>query len=517
MPEAGKISSASTTDAIGTARTKMATVDNLSSDINQLSICPPEPGSSVSLRHPSTSSEGGWQSMRRSSTPASSVFSEDFDANQDDHPKTADPKARTKQNQKAAVIYEEGNSAAELADTLGETELTAYAEGSKSPEELEALPFYHYMDSPTLPISPSTRIRQPVEYELPYTHPNMPWDRLYSSRADYPRSMFTTFLNYHHGPLDTVHDLGAGSGLAADGLLSALRLRLGSANAQMLPRTILSDPGEANLAVSARFLTARQPGVPLECWPARGEEQDRFLVPSSVDLTLCAEALHWMDTPVALSQTARSLRPGGTLAVVLYSCFPRILNDGRTKRAVRMLVEDHLRYRMLKKTPDDGADGSSDDEDDHRDGDPDSPGNVRIHPNWARGMRSLAYGLDAVELPADQWEDIRRFEINCGAAGWWWPNASKDTLGCATPRADASPHERFVYEDYEDWGRWASLRELKELLMSIQVGFGDKTWDSPLWRELETSVKGPLHLVWQVHMILARKKSPSLQTVPEEP
>lgn len=454
----------------------MATIGNLSS-VNT------RPSTTSPRKQSTSSSEDDWYGTGPPSTPATSVFSEDLEfAERTRHPKTPDTK---RQGHRATVIYEEAEQEAEW-------------DAKNIPAEA--------MDSPTLPGSPEPmRVLQPVEYDLPYTHPGMPWDKFSSSRADYPRSMFNTFLAYHRGPLDVLHDLGAGSGLAADGLLNALRARQGEV--KLLPRTILSDPGEENLGITTRFVAARQPGVHLECWQRRGEDQDRFLVPSGVDMTICAEALHWMDMPDVVAQTARSLRPGGTFAVVLYSCFPRILNNGRAKKVLRMLVEDHLRRRLLAGP-------------DTREGDaeasPGSPTVARVHPNWERGMKSLAYGLDAVELPADQWEDIRRFEINCGASGWWWPRACQDILGCAIPRADASPHERFVYEDYEDWGRWSSLRELKDLLMSIQVGFGDKTWEGPLWRELEDVARGPLHLVWQVHMILARKKSPGLETVPEE-
>lgn len=67
-------------------------------------------------------------------------------------------------------------------------------------------------------------------------------------------------------------------------------------------------------------------------------------------------------------------------------------------------------------------------------------------------------------------------------------------LGCTTPVVDASPHGRLVYERHDDWGRWARVRELKELLISIQVEFGAKTWESPLWKELERSVKGSCNL-----------------------
>lgn len=233
--------------------------------------------------------------------------------------------------------------------------------------------------------------------------------------------------------------------------------------------------------------------------------------------------------PSVISQVGRSLRPGGTFAVVLYSCFPRILNNVRVKKALRALVEDHLNSRVLKDThaprtsssSSPSAEADNDSTSTSSTTSPlDSPTTAaQLHPNWARGMRALAYGLDAVELPADEWECIQRHEVNCGTTGWWWPSASKEALGCAPPRADASPHERLVYESYEDWGRRCSgegVRELRELLESTQVGFGEKTWEGPAWKELEAAVKGPLHFVWQVHMILAKKKGPGLEAVAEE-
>ncbi|KAJ4414282.1 hypothetical protein N0V82_008011 [Gnomoniopsis sp. IMI 355080] len=472
-------------------------------------------------RHSSVSSEDSWQSPSGLRTPASSLFSEDLE--------TTEPKPR----QRSTVIHEEAENLADsTADDDDPTAATAAELAARPRNNHEASAPATPPESPVLPpadllnnnnnSNQPKRVLQAVEYDLPYTHPTMPWDKFYSSRADYPDSMFESFLKYHQGPLNVLHDLGAGSGLAADGLLSAMRRsQPRDAPTIKLPRTILSDPGEENLGITSRFVHARHSDVAMECWQARGEEQDQFLAPGSVDMTICAEALHWMDMPSAVSQVSRSLRPGGTFAVVLYSCFPRVLNNAHIKRTLRSLVEHHLRTRLLKSPRSDHQDSPIDQDDDHSTSDsdspaPDSPSSAQLHPNWARGMRSLAYGLDAVELPADQWDNIKRFEINCGTTGWWWPSASKDALGCATPMADASPHERLIYESYDDWGRVASVRELKDLLMSIQVGFGEKTWESPLWKELERAAKGPLHLVWQTHMILARKKGPGLETVPEE-
>lgn len=538
----------------------MASLANIDTDVARYPLMAAAAASS--RKHSVSSTDDGWQGTVAPSTPATSVYSEDLEAEQERHAKAAELTVRTRQTTShwATVIHEEAEWADWAMPSSSPLDERAPARddagggggcGGGGGDKLRCTVLVtttaldrpaEEMDSPTLPASPAPpRVLQPVEYDLPYTHPDMPWDKFYSSRATYPRSMFDTVLSYHRGPLDVVHDLGAGSGLAADGLLSAIaarQSRTASSNdndnnnnkansrPRELPRTILSDPGEENLGIAARFLAARQPGARLECWRACGEEQHTFLAPSAVDMTICAEALHWMDMPSAVGQAAQSLRPGATFAVVLYSCFPRILNNGRAKKVLRALVEDHLRNRLLTDPDDDEEEEEQDENQSDEENNnhkhprqqrsPGSPSAARVRPNWQRGMKALAYGLDAVELPADQWEDIKRFEINCGATGWWWPAACKDMLGCAIPMADASPHERYVYEDYDDWGRVASLRELKDLLLSIQVGFGDKTWEGPLWRELESLVRGPLHLVWQVHMILARRKGPGLDTVPEE-
>lgn len=233
------------------------------------------------------------------------------------------------------------------------------------------------------------KILQPVEYASPYSHPSMPWDRFYSSRPAYPASMFDLWLSYHAGPLATVHDLGAGSGLAADGLLTAAR----TYGLSQMPHTILSDPGRSNLEIAARFMTARHPYTTIDCWQARGEDQAEFLPPGSLDMAICAEALHWMDIPAVVDLVAESLREGGTFAVVLYSCFPRIQNNARVKALLRRFVEEHLQRGLLLGERNRVTDAEG----------------VEMHENWKRGLRNLAYGLDSVELSAETWEDVKRY------------------------------------------------------------------------------------------------------------
>lgn len=261
----------------------METNQALESEIRRLSISSSTHDSSDELRtagrHSSVSSEDSWQSATGLRTPASSLYSEDFDT-------------EIKTRQKSTVIHEESETSTESLDA------TTLAALSRSKETSPATP----PESPVLPPadlmnnqSQSKRALQAVEYDLPYTHPTMPWDKFYSSRADYPDSMFESFLKYHQGPLSVLHDLGAGSGLAADGLLSALRRsQPHEASAIKLPRTILSDPGEENIGITSRFVHARHSDVVMECWQARGEDQEQFLAPGSVDMyvpTGLAEAL----------------------------------------------------------------------------------------------------------------------------------------------------------------------------------------------------------------------------------
>lgn len=275
---------------------------DLESELSQLSLNSPTNDDSSSSddflktrRQSSVSSEDSWQSYASSArTPASSLYSEDFET-------------EYKPRQKSTVIHEEAETATEsTSDTAA---FTAKLPQDDTAAAAAAAPPTTPPESPILPpddlvANHPKRVLQAVEYDLPYTHPTMPWDKFYSSRADYPDSMFESFLKYHQGALDVLHDLGAGSGLAADGLLSALRrmhhARGDSASSSSsssssslikLPRTILSDPGEENLGITSRFVHARHPDVAMECWQARGEDQDQFLAPASVDMYVAVECV----------------------------------------------------------------------------------------------------------------------------------------------------------------------------------------------------------------------------------
>ncbi|WP_229070369.1 class I SAM-dependent methyltransferase [Actinoplanes sp. DH11] len=68
------------------------------------------------------------------------------------------------------------------------------------------------------------------------------------------------------------------------------------------------DPSDGMLAELGRAL----PGVPAH----RGSAEDIPLPDQSVDVVLCAQAWHWVDTTRALPEIARVLAPGGRLGLI---------------------------------------------------------------------------------------------------------------------------------------------------------------------------------------------------------
>ncbi|MDQ4084468.1 MAG: class I SAM-dependent methyltransferase [Actinomycetota bacterium] len=113
------------------------------------------------------------------------------------------------------------------------------------------------------------------------------------TRPDYPAEA----VRWMAGPTPgTVLELGAGTGkLTASLLAHGHRVIATDPTAQMLAQLRARLP-------RARVVQARAEHVPL--------------VSSSVDAVVAGQAFHWFDAEPALAETARVLRPGGTLALV---------------------------------------------------------------------------------------------------------------------------------------------------------------------------------------------------------
>lgn len=285
-------------------------------------------------------------------------------------------------------------------------------------------------------------------------------------RPPYPSSMWNLWLDYHQGPLDVAHDVGAGGGVASHDLAVKSKVK----------RIYVSDPGKEHLDFAEKMLTTHHPDVEFVFKNTIAE--DPWLEEGSVDFLCCCEALHWVDVSEGMSVMAKSLRSGGTFAALYYLPFPRITNSARAQDAQTRLLDD-----FGKNVPDASV----------------------AHPSWRRGFSQSNVGMDFVPFDSALWKDIRRIEIN--TEGGWPSSASIASRFGEVPYCVEKDCVKEKFED-ESWKRVESPERLREILAKF-LGAPDSTWESDDWKEVlagAEDVGGKLELAFQVAIVLARKK-----------
>lgn len=118
-------------------------------------------------------------------------------------------------------------------------------------------------------------------------------------------------------PAELIETLLARSGIGAGAQVLEIGCGTGKATAQLAGRgfdLLALDPGEQLLAVARREL-AGDPQIRFACsrfedWPAPSAQ---------FDLVLSAQAFHWLDTAIACPAIARTLKPGGWLALLWHT------------------------------------------------------------------------------------------------------------------------------------------------------------------------------------------------------
>lgn len=285
-------------------------------------------------------------------------------------------------------------------------------------------------------------------------------------RPPYPSSMWDFWLDYHQGPLDVAHDVGAGGGVASHDLAVKSKIK----------RIYVSDPGKEHLNFAETMLATHHPDVEFVFKNTIAE--DPWLEEGSVDFLCCCEALHWVDVSEGMPVMAKSLRSGGTFAALYYLPFPRITNSKRAQDAQTRLLDD-----FGKNTPDSSV----------------------SHPSWRRGFSNSNVGMDFVPFDDNIWKDVRRIEINTDGG---WPSSA--FIANRFGEAPNCVEEGCVKERWEDesWKRVESPERLRQILAKF-LGAPDKTWESDDWQEVlagAEEVGGQLELAFQVAMVLARRK-----------
>lgn len=295
------------------------------------------------------------------------------------------------------------------------------------------------------------------------------WKAYIAHRPVYPAADFSRIYAHHaqhSNKWQTAHDIGAGAGIA-----SALL-------ADKFDKVIISDPNDTYTDI-ARDRLVKELNFPESKFTFLKEGAENSSVESSsVDLISICEAIHWTDIPLAISDFARQLKSGGTLAVVYYNR-PYITNNEAASEVWEKLWNTWV--EELKKSKVAAVQKA-----------------FKNHP-----------ALENIAFPKEDWElGTKRIWINTrgngevfklGKAHWM---EEYDSL--ATGALDTD--ERIYVEDHEGWmderdSQWLRGVVTNFVPLMAQYDVGD------LWEELDGVIgDGKVKVAWPALMLLATKK-----------
>ncbi|KAK2005369.1 hypothetical protein LZ32DRAFT_674109 [Colletotrichum eremochloae] len=292
-------------------------------------------------------------------------------------------------------------------------------------------------------------------------------------RPPYPESIWKLWLSYHKGPLTSLHDIGSGGGNATEDLLRHI--------SSPLRFVILTEPK----AVNINDCRARFKGRFLDtCFVYRKcHAEDQWEPPTNlehVDFVMACESIHWTELKPTMDNIAKSLRANGTFAAVIYAPYPLISNNSIANTAFKDFIGGHASWLLEQGW---------------------------MNEKWQRAARQLHQGLDFLPLREDLWTDVRRININIRDG--WLADSVQFIDGPLEPSDNVRIQacEWDTINESKDWQLLASVEWLKQYLLSLRLGFSDRSWTSLKWQKIESEVQdGNLELVWPVQILLARRR-----------
>ncbi|KAM3465834.1 hypothetical protein MY5147_009186 [Beauveria neobassiana] len=294
------------------------------------------------------------------------------------------------------------------------------------------------------------------------------WDDYHSYRPMLPPSMFAAWIKYHEehgGKLDDAHDIGAGSGTGAAFL------------SQVFAHTYVSDPGEANIAIAR---TRLQPAGNFTFNQAPAEVQ--WPGPSTVDMAVVCNALHWTDAPVVMANLAATLRPGGSFACCMQAFR---VNFPQSSKLDALWLE--ATETVMSKLHGEGA----------------------LSDAILAGIRNCYSGYEGVAVPQEHFTDVRRWHVNVRAGDATPYRFTKVGEFEENPRQVKDGEREENIED-PGWQRQVDVNWLRGFLRTTTLPLGDDIWKLPPWKELERVVNeefgGQVTAEWPVYMLLATRK-----------
>lgn len=155
------------------------------------------------------------------------------------------------------------------------------------------------------------------------------WKAYREGRPNVPDSYFKRILEYHsrkNGQFNALHDMGAGNGIHTERLSPNFK------------KTIISDPGEANIEAAKSFLSHVPGSSSYEYHAAKAEDLE--LAPSTVDLVFGANMMHYTDVEKTLQTVVSQLKPGGTLALGGFGI--AVILDAELQNLWTLLCQHHF-------------------------------------------------------------------------------------------------------------------------------------------------------------------------------
>lgn len=322
------------------------------------------------------------------------------------------------------------------------------------------------------------------------------WDHYIKYRPAYPESMWESWLKYHHGPFESILDVGTGGGVGAASLLA-----VATAQGQHVKHLYLSDPGESNLVAAKKNFESHDAcsSGKTKVHYHRGPAEEAFpgLEKRSIDMIIACASIHWTDIEIAINTAADTLRTGGTFAAVVYPQ-PTIRGDDEAAEALAAVFEQRRRFQ------DDASE---------QDGD-DGQGLSSMRAIRARAYRNLSIGLEYVPFDPEKWEGVHRRTANLPPDGKW-PLRDSTWARYGKPKAAVlDGKEEVEAVEVDDW--WTrkdyTVDQLKEFFQTLGYEpfvMDGRLWESDAFRKFEEVVKGKggaFELVWPVATVLARRK-----------
>lgn len=306
---------------------------------------------------------------------------------------------------------------------------------------------------------------------LGFQHSDFDWNKYMKCRPVYPPSSYARIYNHHSAArpdnaFHTVHDAGAGAGIASERL------------AERFTHVIVSEPNTEYIQMAEKRLSSLPRQFPTDKFTYRNERAEKSGIRNkSVDCVTICEAIHWADIPAAMAEFARQLKSGGTLSIIHYST-PRIVDHEKAQESWDRLFT-RLSNRLLT-APEKGV---------HR-----------------RAIRQISTGYDNLGFDENVWEQgVERLFTNTNGDRRELTLTKSVTVEEGEDRVGMNDRRTFI-EDDPDWEtEGCDLEWFRNLFMSFMP-------DEDLkheWRLMEEALGGKstkVKVTWPNVQLIATRK-----------